>query len=216
MKLLVNKEIRLTTSSLSWLFLAFSLMVFLPGYPIAMGAFFICLGLFQSYRKAREAQDILYSSLLPIAKRDVVTAKYAVVVLLEALGMAAMVAFSVVRMTALTDVPVYVHNALLPANLSFLSCVLLVFASFNVVFLRGFFKTAYNFGRPFVAFMVVSLLIVLAFEVVWQVPGFGMLGTVQANAVQAGLLAASAAACVLGTFASSRASQRSFEVLDIV
>ena len=47
-------------------------MTLLPGYPILCGVFFITLGIFQSFQSAREANDIVFSALLPIAKRDVV------------------------------------------------------------------------------------------------------------------------------------------------
>ena len=44
MKNLLNKEIRLAASPLSWLFLVFGLMALIPGYPILVCAFFICFG----------------------------------------------------------------------------------------------------------------------------------------------------------------------------
>ena len=48
----------------------------IPGYPILCGAFFVCLGIFYTYQQARECDDITYTVLLPVRKRDVVTAKY--------------------------------------------------------------------------------------------------------------------------------------------
>ena len=216
MRLLLNKEVRLATSALAWAFLAFSLMAFLPGYPIALGAFFMCMGMFQSFLKAREANDILYSALLPIAKRDVVTAKYAAVLLIEVLGMAAMAVFAAVRMGLLADVPVYVQNPLLAANLSFLACALLVFGAFNLVFVGGFFRSAYYLGKPFIAFIVVAMAIVLAFEICWHVPGLEALGSIGPNVAQAGVLGASTAVFAIETFVSWRVSQRRFEALDIV
>lgn len=215
MRSLLNKEIRLSVSLITWCFLAFSLMTFVPGYPIALGAFFICMGVFESFKKARESQDILYSALLPIAKRDVVTAKFAITLLVEGIGLLAMSAFSIVRMTVLADQPVYLQNALMPANLSFIACVLLVYAAFNFLFLRGFFKTAHYFGKPFLAFAVAAMLVVLLFEVAWHIPGLGALGSVLPSALQVVVLLTSAVAFALATFASLRISQRSFEAIDI-
>ena len=59
MKNLLIKEIRLASSLLSYLFLLFSLMTLIPGYPIMVGSFFVCLGIFQSFQNARETNDIL-------------------------------------------------------------------------------------------------------------------------------------------------------------
>ena len=48
MKQLVKKEFTFTALPLCYLFLLFSGMTMIPGYPIAMGSFFLCLSLFQS------------------------------------------------------------------------------------------------------------------------------------------------------------------------
>ena len=53
MKKLLSKEIRLAASPLSWIFLVATLMMLLPGYPILMGAFFVCFGVFHSFQNAR-------------------------------------------------------------------------------------------------------------------------------------------------------------------
>lgn len=63
---------RLSALLLTYLFIGFGVMTLVPGYPILCGAFFITLGIFQSFQSAREANDIVFSALLPIAKRDVV------------------------------------------------------------------------------------------------------------------------------------------------
>ena len=54
MKNLLIKDLRLSASALTYGFLAASLMTMLPGYPILMGAFFICLGIFHSFQDGRE------------------------------------------------------------------------------------------------------------------------------------------------------------------
>ena len=72
MRNVLRKEMRLSASVLSYLFILFGLMFFLPGYPVLCGAFFVTLGIFQSFQTAREANDIVFSALLPIAKRDIV------------------------------------------------------------------------------------------------------------------------------------------------
>ena len=73
---LLSKEIKLAASPLAWLFISFSLMAFIPGYPILVGAFFICFGIFQCFQSGRENNDILYTVLLPVSKTDAVKAKY--------------------------------------------------------------------------------------------------------------------------------------------
>ena len=66
------KEMKLSASILSYVFIVFGLMFLLPGYPVLCGAFFTTLGIYQSFQNMRETNDILFSALLPISKEDVV------------------------------------------------------------------------------------------------------------------------------------------------
>ena len=118
---LLNKEIKLASSPLSYIFVAFSLMVFIPGYPITVGPFFVCLGLFYTFQNGRESDDIIYSVLLPIAKRDVVTARFVFVVFIQLVAGMLMLVFTVVRMTLLKNAVPYVTNPLQNANLFFIA-----------------------------------------------------------------------------------------------
>ena len=98
---LLRKEMKLTASILSYLFIAFGLLTFCPGYPILVGAFFVSLGIFQSFQNARETNDILFSTLLPVAKREVVKGKYLFVCFIELCGLLLMGIAVVLRMTVL-------------------------------------------------------------------------------------------------------------------
>ena len=101
MSIILKKEMRLSALLLTYLFIGFAVMTLVPGYPILCGAFFITLGIFQSFQSAREANDIIYSALLPIAKKDVVKGKYQFVMLIELCSFIIMVVLSFVRMTVL-------------------------------------------------------------------------------------------------------------------
>lgn len=72
---LFMKEVRAASHPLSFIFIIFSFMFLIPGYPILCAPFFVTLGIFQSFQKARENGDIFFSVLLPIPKKDVVKGK---------------------------------------------------------------------------------------------------------------------------------------------
>ena len=171
MNALLRKEMRLSASILSYLFIGFAFMVLLPGYPILCGVFFITLGLFQSFQNAREANDIVYSALLPVAKHDVVRGKYLFSILIELAGFLIMAVLTIVRMTALADSPVYRQNALMNANPFFLGMALLIFGMFNAIFIGGFFKTAYKFSKPFVTYIIAAFLVIIFAEALHYFPG---------------------------------------------
>ena len=171
MRNLLRKEARLSASPLSYLFIAFGLMFFLPGYPILCGAFFVTLGLFQSFQTAREANDLVFSALLPVAKQDVVKGKYAFVCLIEGCAVVLMALAVLLRMTVLAQAAVYRSNALMNANFFALGMALVIFGLFNAIFVGGFFKTAYQFARPFVVYIVAAFLAILVAEALHHVPG---------------------------------------------
>ncbi len=171
MNMLLRKELRLSAMLLTYLFIGFAFMTLIPGYPILCGVFFITLGIYQSFQNAREANDIVYSALLPVAKRDVVKAKYQFVMLIELCGFALMALLTVLRMTILADAPVYRQNALMNANPFFLGAALLIFGLFNIIFVGGFWKTAYGIGKPFVIYTVTAFLTMGIAEALHHFPG---------------------------------------------
>ena len=215
MKNLLNKELRLSAHLLSYLFLAFSLMALIPGYPILLSAFFICFGLFQTFQNGRETNDVLYSALLPIDKKDVVKARYIFVCLIQIIAFLLMAGLTALRMVFLASAAPYVNNAMMNSNPVFLGWTLLIFALFNTLFVGLFYKTAYKFGKPFVAFIVASMLVVCIAEVLHHLPGLEFLNTLDRLPLQLMLMLFALAIFVLATILSCRTAQRNFELLDL-
>lgn len=214
---IIRKELTLAASPLSYLFIAFGLMFFIPGYPVLCGAFFVTLGIFQSFRNAREANDIVFSSLLPIAKRSIVKGKYLFVCCIEMCGALPMSAAVILRAVLLSDSPAYRGNALMNANPFALAMALVIFALFNLIFVGGFFKTAYNFTRPFAVYTAAALLTVGVGEALHYVPGLEALnafGTAHC-ALQLMLLCAGIAVYLLVSLFSCRRACARFEKIDL-
>ena len=171
MKNILKKELTLSASILSYLFILFGLMFFIPGYPILCGVFFVTLGIFQSFQNAREANDIVFSALLPVAKKDVVKGKYLFSCFIELCSILLMVIAALIRMTVLEDVAVYRNNAMMNANFFALGMALFIFGLFNLIFIGGFFKTAYKFGKPFVTHIIVTFIMIGIGEALHHIPG---------------------------------------------
>ena len=214
---LLNKEFRLAASPLSWIFLAAAAMTLLPGYPILMGAFFVCLGIFQSFQSARECNDVLYTVLLPVRKADFVRAKYAFTCCIQLIGFVLMAALTVLRMTALSGGKAYIGNALMNATPLFLAFALLVYAAFNVLFVGGFFRTAYKFGKPFLSVGIATLLLIAVGETLHHLPGLAFLNVTSGErlGLQFVLLGIAALIYALAAFLSCRASIARFERIDL-
>jgi len=172
---ILKKEMNLSASVLSYLFIAFGFMFFIPGYPILCGVFFVTLGIFQSFQNAREGNDIVFSALLPIAKPDVVKGKFLFSCFIELCSFVLMAVAVMLRMTVFSEAAVYRDNALMNANLFALGMALLIFGLFNVIFIGGFFKTAYKFGKPFVLYIIAAFLTIGIGEALHHFPGLEML-----------------------------------------
>lgn len=213
----LRKEMKLSASALSYFFIAFGLMFFLPGYPVLCGAFFVTLGIFQSFQNAVAANDIVFSALLPIAKKDVVKGKYLFSCMIELCAFAVMAMVTVLRMTVFSDSPTYRSNALMNANLFALSMALAVFGAFNVIFVGGFFKTAYKFGKPFIWYSISAFLLIGFSEAIHHFPGLSALNSFGFDNIglQMVLLFMGGTAYALMTFVSYKKACRSFEKIDL-
>ena len=217
MNALLKKEMRLSALILTYLFIGFGFMAMLPGYPILCGVFFITLGIYQSFQSAREANDIVFSAMLPVAKRDVVKGKYQFVILIELSGFALMAILTVLRMTVLAGAAVYRQNVLMNANPFFLGAALFIFGLFNVIFLGGFFRTAYQLGKPFVAYIIAAFLAIGAAEAAHHFPEMAVLNAFGFDHItqQMLLLLGGAALYILMTSLSYRKACADFEKIDL-
>ena len=217
MKSLLIKEVRLAASPLSYIFLAATLLTLTPGYPILLGAFFICFGVFHSFQNAREANDVLYTALLPIKKSDFVKAKFAFTCCIQMAGFALCAALTAVRMTALSAAAPYINNAMMNATPLFLAFVLLIFAAFNWLFLGGFFKTTYKIGLPFLSFGIATLVLITVGEALHHIPGLAFFNATAGErlGLQFALLAIAAALYTAATGLSYAKSAKRFDEIDL-
>ena len=192
-------------------------MTLLPGYPILCGVFFITLGIFQSFQNAREANDIVFSALLPVAKHDVVKGKYQFTVLIELCGVFIMTILTILRMTVFSESELYRNNALMNANPFFLGMALLMFGMFNMIFVGGFFKTAYRFSKPFVTYIIVCFLLIGAAEALHHFPGLEALNAFgfEHIGLQLSLMLCGAVMYVLLTVLSYNKACDDFEKIDL-
>lgn len=213
--LLLKKEMLLTASPRSYFFIAFAFMAMIPQYPILLGAFFVCLGIFGSFQSAREAGDIFYTNMLPVAKKDVVKSKYIFTVAIQMISWILMFVLTLLRMSFLADVVPYSINTLMNANFAYLGWNLIIFAAFNTIFLGNFFKTAYKLGIPFVLFGIATVIVLFLGEALHVFPGMESLNSNRFQLSQLWIFFGGIAVYFAGTLLSIKVSIKRFEKIDL-
>ena len=123
----------------------------------------------------------------------------------------------IVRMTFLKDAVVYRSNALMNANFFALGAAFFLFWVFNMIFVGGFFKTAYKLGRPFLVYMIAGFFSIGVFEALHHVPGLEVLNAFGTEniMIQGLLLVAGIAAWLLMTVLSYWSACIHFEKIDL-
>ncbi len=215
MKNLLYKEFRLAMHPAALLFLALASMMMIPNYPLSVTFFYSCLGVFFICLNGRENKDILYTMLLPVKKRDLVKARFGMVILLQ-------------LALALLCIPFFFLRSLYPpegnvvgmdANLALLGFGLILLGLFNFLFFRRYYRNPSRVGLPFLlgsagVFLMVGLTEALPHFVPFvrdklDTPLFQFLPE------KLGFFLAGSAVYALLTFLAYRLSVRSFEKLDL-
>jgi len=108
MKALIYKELKLAMHPICYVFIVlFPFMILIPSYPLGIGFIYVltCYPiLFLGANKGQQSNDLLYSTLLPVRKKDIVMARILTVIFMQ-------IAFIMV-MTALYPVARIINNAI--------------------------------------------------------------------------------------------------------
>jgi len=164
MKNLLYKEWKLAIHPTGFIFLLMGPMLLIPNYPDYVAFFYQTLGIFFTFMNGNTTNDVFFTTLLPVRKRDVVKARLATVIGLEVLQIVIAVPFAILR-----GMIVPAENLVgLDANLALFGMVFIMFGVFNVVFLPLFYRTAYKTGTPYLLATTVMTVVVLAAELVIQ------------------------------------------------
>lgn len=87
MKALIYKEFKLAMHPICYVFVAaFPFMILIPSYPIAIGFIYVLTAypvLFLGANKGQQSNDLLYSTLMPVRKKDIVLARLITVITMQ-------------------------------------------------------------------------------------------------------------------------------------
>ena len=160
---LLKKEWKLVMMPVPLLFLLLSALVLVPNYPYYVTFFYTTLGIFLMLQSARENRDLYYMALLPVTKREMVKARFLLVLSVEGLQMLVCIPLLLLRASYGE-----LKNAVgIEANIAFLGLSLVLLGLFNRIFFPMHYKNAYDLGKPFIvssAVLAVSIFVLEALQ----------------------------------------------------
>mgnify|MGYP000001760995 FL=1 len=166
MKSLLFKEIMLSAHPTSIVFVLLGCLVLVPAYPCSVIFMFGCLAPYITFLNGRETNDAWYTALLPVTKREMVMAKCMLTVSFQLLQMLISIPFMLLRNAiALPNNPVG-----LDATLAWYGLGLIIYATFDLIFLPAFYKSGYKVGRSFILASIPMLILIVAAESSAHIP----------------------------------------------
>ena len=159
MRDLLYKELRLCMQPLTIIFFSFVLMLLIPSYMYLVPAFFTTNAIFNLFQRAVANNDLSFTVMLPVCKRDAVRGRFLFVALLELV-----MVLLYIPMIALNNAIAPQPNTLFSACPALIGGVFITFAVFNAVFMPSFYKTGYKTGKSFVLSSIAVFGWIFAFE----------------------------------------------------
>ncbi|QFT87649.1 hypothetical protein FIU87_03205 [Bacillus sp. THAF10] len=153
---LLLKELKLGVSPIFYLLpILTGALMLIPGWLYFIVLLYFCWITIPNVCATYKAQnDLLFSFMLPVTRKDIVKAKIAVIVILELLHIVTAVIFGIIH-TQLY--PVFNYFFFAP-TIGFWGLSFIMLAIFNLFFISMYFKTAYKYGLPTIVAVTAAML----------------------------------------------------------
>lgn len=157
LKNLLYKELKIALNPNIFLFSLFGVMVIIPNYPVLVGFIYVVMVLVIIYSIGNENKDNYFTALLPVKKRDVVTAKFLSISLLHLASLLFTIPFCFVYKA------IHASGEIKPlgleANVAMFGFVLIIYGVENISFFPMYYKTTRKLLMPVLMSLISSLLI---------------------------------------------------------
>ena len=166
MMILLYKEIRLAAHPTSVVFAFLGGLVLVPAYPYSVIFMFGCLAPYITFVNARETNDVWYTAVLPVTKRESVVGKCLLVVSFQMFQLLLSVPFAILRNALnIANNPVG-----LDATAAWYGLGCFIYAVFDLVFLTAFYKSGYKAGKSFILAAIPMVFLMAATEAAAHIP----------------------------------------------
>ena len=166
MMTLLYKEMRLAAHPTSIVFAFLGCLVLVPSYPYSVVFMFGCLAPYITFLNARETNDVWYTAVLPITKRESVLGKCLLVVSFQLFQLLFSVPFAILR-----DAINMANNPVgLDATIAWYGFGFFLYAVFDLLFLTAFYKSGYKAGKAFILAALPMVFLMVAIEAAAHIP----------------------------------------------
>lgn len=163
---LLYKEMRLVAHPTSIVFALMGCLVLVPAYPYSVIFLFGCLAPYITFLNARETNDLWYTAVLPVTKRESVLGKCLLVACFQLFQLLLSIPFALLRNALnIANNPVG-----LDATAAWYGLGFFLYAVFDLIFLTAFYKSGYKLGRSFILASIPMIFVMAAIEAAPRVP----------------------------------------------
>ena len=163
---LLYKEMRLAAHPTSIVFVFLGCLVLVPSYPYSVVFMFGCLAPYITFLNARETNDVWYTAVLPITKRESVLGKCLLVVSFQLFQLLFSIPFAILR-----DAMNMANNPVgLDATIAWYGFGFFLYAVFDLLFLTAFYESGYKAGKAFILAALPMVFLMVAIEAAAHIP----------------------------------------------
>lgn len=213
MMTLLYKEMRLVAHPTSIVFAFLGCLVLVPSYPYSVIFMFGCLAPYITFLNSRETNDIWYTAVLPVTKRESVLGKCLLVVSFQLFQLLFSIPFVILRNTLNIE-----NNPVgLDATVTWYGFGFVLYAVFDLAFLTTFYKNGYKVGKSFILAAIPMVLLMVAIEATAHIPALAWMDSYQRKHLLIQLPILLAGIVFYGVFVSLayRISAKRFEKVDL-
>ncbi len=210
---LLRKEFTLASHPTLYIFICMGALLLVPSYPYSTVFLYGCLAPFITFQFGRENNDVFYTAMLPISKREVVKGKCLLFMTAHLGQLLLSLPFAFLR----TRVYPAGNVVGMEANVAYYGCGLMIYGVFTFIFLTQFYKTAYRVGWACIMGMVPAVIGMVLVEALPHIPAAAWLDSVEPEMLvrQIPVLAAGILIYALCMILGFRIAAKRFEKVDL-
>ncbi|WP_274653690.1 ABC-2 transporter permease [Paenibacillus humicola] len=155
---LVMKDLKLGIQPIMFVFpFLIAMLMLIPSWVYFIVPMYFCwISLPNMFGNFRMHNDLTFTSMLPVTKKDMVKARIAVIVILEILHVGFAMIFGVIHNLLYSNM--HITYLFFAPTMGFWGLCMVMLAIFNIVFIPLYYKTAYKYGGALAAAIIAAML----------------------------------------------------------